>query len=240
LRKLFLLPLLALAFVLQSTPQKIQPLQVKACATDPSTFLAVGGACQFDNSTTPGSLIAIVSGFGSGGTAYPTFCGFVTDSQKNSFACANSIAYWNGMPIWYALNSAGGTRDIIYFAPGIGQMPIIVEYPSGAIFQGFNSGNYATQAIDECKLGGDCPYGWTEPIDADEPCELLLTWGSMGGNGLNLTPGPDFAMRATSNGMFFLEDRTTTTPGLYIGSAKWQYGNHWLMQSAMFKMRNCQ
>jgi hypothetical protein len=228
-----ILLLLALALSLSTTPSQIQPLQVKVCPT------AAGGACQFDNPTSTGSLIGAVAGMGSGGTAYPTYCSFVTDSQKNNWACANKEPYWNGIPIWYALNSAGGTRDILYFASGIGADAIIFEYPPVKSFDDSKFGTYDGQNISDClPQGGNCYAGWTLPIETDEPCELMLTWGTMGGDGLRLQAGPNFTMR-TSNGVLFLEDQTTSVPGLYFGSARWEYGNHWLMQSATFKTGGC-
>jgi hypothetical protein len=243
MRKLFLFPLLGLAFsLLPSTPQPIQPLQVKSCPTD-ATLHAVGNACQFDNPTQHGNLIVVVAGNGSAGTPYPTFCSFVSDSQKNAWTCANDVSYWNGIPIWYSLNTTGETRDTIYFDPRIGDVPIIAEYPPATEFQGMGYGTYDTQNTEdrtgECSQGQDCYLSWTLPIETEEPCELLLSWGTMGGNGLNLSAGFNSTMRATSGGIFYLEDQTTGAPGLYFGTAKWQYGNHWLMQSAAFKMGGC-
>jgi len=229
--------LLGIALQCQPRPTQIAPLQVKACPGG-------GLPCSFDNPTTPGSLFVLPETGGC--SAALNSCNTITDSQGNSWKPAIVVPNYNGIPLQYALNTAGGA-ETVYFAPGTGWVSIIAEYPPSTGLEKASFGTYTTHnATLGAQNGGSYDTGWTSPVETEEPCELLISWSY---NTENVQPGPvvpyvatagpNFTVRATSLGSLALEDSTSTIPGVYIGSLNWNVSAHWDEGLAAFKYGGC-
>jgi hypothetical protein len=218
----------------------IQPVQVKACEVAANWYTL---PCTFDAPVTAGDLIVVVAGMG----CFNYNCNSVSDSQGNVWKVAVVVPYWNGEPLWYALNAKGGT-DTISFAPGTGQIAIVAEYPPAIALENANQGTYAFQYINGARSfsDGTSDIGYTLPVETSESCELLIAWGSSGSgqpgtiHGTHVpSAGPGFTVRESSYGAMGLEDMTTSAPGLYMGTMGWNTYGHWLMGVAAFKMGGC-
>jgi len=221
-----------------TSPTKIQPVQVKSCERGTNGAVL---PCSFSNPVRQGDLIVVVA---IGGCWLN--CNSVSDSQGNDWKIAVAVPNYNGMPLWYALNAKGGP-DTINFAPNTGWVAIIAEYPPSAGLEEANYGTYSNQVTAGVQPGGSNDVEWTLPVETTESCELLISWTNLGSADLahfldayhQPTAGPNFTIRASEYGWLGLEDATTTTPGLYIGTLSWNTYAHWDLGVAAFKMGGC-
>jgi hypothetical protein len=216
---------------------QIQPLQVKAC-------LRPTAVCQFDNPVTPGSLLIAASI----GSCISTGCLNISDSNANVWQPALVLQYYNGQALDYVLNAKGGYTSVYFTAwPAGDWAAIIAEYPPSTGLEDANDGYYGPQNLHPNGALGGSDIEYARPVETHEPCELLVSWSNSGSYDLahfqdsRLQPiaGPNFTVRAHEYGWLALEDSTTTTLGLYIGTIGWTDYGHWMEGVAAFKMGGC-
>jgi hypothetical protein len=218
-------------------PQTIT--QFKACERGSNGFAL---PCQFDSPVTPGDLIVVV---GWGGCnpllPFPGNCNAVSDTQGNAWKTAMIVPFFNGVPLWYALDAVGGT-DTINFATNAVWMAIIAEYPPSSGLDDANYGTYALNNPNGDPNGGSSDWGLTMPVIASQQGDLLIAWNFNGAapspdGPWKPTPGPNFTIRKYMYGSFMIEDSPAGVPGLYMASAQWNTYAHWVMGVAAFKMK---
>lgn len=206
----------------------IQPLQIKTCPGN-------GQPCSFDNPVVAGNLVVVAS---MGGPVACSTCNPISDNHGDTWKMAIAALNYNGIPLWYDLNSTGGPKSI-YFPPNTGWLGIIAEYPPSTGFDGASRGSYSFDNLGDDVNGQSSDVNWSHPIVTTESCELLIGWAYHGSDGWVPSAGPNSTMRAYYHG-FALEDSTTTIPGVYVASLTWNDYAHWDMGSAAFKTGGCQ
>jgi len=112
----------------------------------------------------------------------------------------------------------------------------------------FDQGNYGTYAAQnypfpDCANVGDCPYGWTVPVEVNSG-ELLITWAYSNTSAQLAHAGFGYTVEASS-GTFAVEDMFAPTDSVYIGTLQWKSldgtfpqgagGSHWLMGVAAYQ-----
>jgi len=208
------------------------PIQVKTCPSAGNGYVA---PCQFDASVAQGNMLVVV---GNLGCSPVSGCNSVSDSQSNNWSLAVVVPNDNGVPLWYALDAKGGS-DTIYFAVGTGQNAIIAEYPPSLGLEDANYGTFADPNFHQPN-GDQTHLDVTRAIATRSQCDLLISWGLSGASNMDVSPGPNFTIRAYYDvENLALEDATSRQPGAYIGSIFWSDFADWLMGVAAFNMNGC-
>jgi hypothetical protein len=223
-----------LGLLLFATPclahTNIRPIQVAQCPAGATGFFD-RSTCVFQKPTLPDDLIIfIISGFyGPSNT--------LADTQGNAFGDPVSVPY--GSSLFYALRTKGGPDGVV-LPPNVGFNAIILEYPPALAFEGGANGTYFSEnAALGVPNGSSSDLGWTTPVEATAPDDLVIAWGKSNthpNQGAAALPGPFFKIEALVDECFAAEDMTGQGLGLYIGTMGWNVYSHWTLGVALFKM----
>jgi hypothetical protein len=227
-----------LLFFLFALPTPAQVVQSKVCPYDLVTLYAQ--PCTFDNPVTPGDLLVVVTLGGCNPAGYYE-CNTVSDSQQNAWKIAVIVPFYNGVPLYYALDVAGGV-DTVLFAPNADRMAIIAEYPPSSGLDDANYGTYQGQNPNGDAQGQSSDFGSTKVVNTSQSGDLLITWGWSGGppfypGPCGITESPGYTFRGCTNPGLVLEDGVSEIPGIYIGTIHWGGYAHWVEGVAAFKMK---
>jgi hypothetical protein len=135
----------------------------------------------------------------------------------------------------------------ITFPANEGAEVFLLTYDGVWTFDQGNQGNYAEQnyPFSVCAGVGDCPYGWTVPVEVNSG-ELLITWAYSNTSAQLAHAGFGYTVEASS-GTFAVEDMFAPIDSVYIGSLEWKSldgtfpngpgGSHWLMGTAAYEQQ---
>jgi len=229
-----------------TAPKQIQPLQVKVCDRSGQFSLP----CQFDNPVTAGDFIDDI-GIGVCNPLLPPDsprCDSTLDSQGNSWHTAIVVPQYNGMSLAFATAQVGA--DTVYFAPNTHWVDIIEEWPPSTGLDDAAWGSYTDAGLTPTGIEIQDNSGWAgvhrpgqaaiSPLETHESCELLISWTLVGGPAAGtVSAGPGFTLRANNLNWLAVEDSTSTGPGYYLASMRWQYATAWNEGVAAFRTGGC-
>lgn len=167
----------------------------------------------------------------------------ITDSMGNVWTRDWCSPFDNGDCV-FSTHFSVLAYDKITFPPNTGYEVFLLLYNGTWNFDSGQYGTYADQnyPFSDCTNGGDCPYSWTLPVDANAG-DLLISWANSNVSGAHFVPHPGLGWSVEGNsGTFAVEDMLAPTKGVYIGALEWQNpdgsdngGGHWLMGIAEYK-----
>lgn len=185
---------------------------------------------------------------------YPSTTGIVVMTQTGTATLADNYGdtwtkdfctnYDNGNCIFSThFNVPYPTSLTVTFPSGPSYHIYMLTYSGTWNFVLGQQGTYNNQnaPFPDCTNGGNCPYNWTLPINADAG-DMLIGWSNSNSSGAGLAmPGFGFNIEA-SDGYLAVEDMIAPIEGAYAGSLTWRNadgssggGSHWVMGLAQYR-----
>lgn len=161
--------------------------------------------------------------------------GTITDSLGSIWLRDFCNPQDNGECIFHAqLNAPYPIGDVFTFPSGGYADVYIFQYQGIWNFLIGQSGSYSSgnaggnTPFPDCP-GGNCPYNWTLPVEADAG-NLLIAYSFPQSSGPGIPkPGLGYSIEV-NDGFLAIEDMIAPIGGVYIGSLTWtNLNSHWLM-----------